>query len=202
MSRRAGRRGFTLLEVMVALAILTMGLLALSDVVGMALRSHVRAIHLDVATLLARGKLASLEEEFDRKGFRDFDQEDEGSFEDQGHPEIRWKMEARKPTIGLGPEQIMNALTGGQGGGLLSQLGLGGATGGAGGQGGAPQQALDPRMAIMGATLQAQVTAIGEQVKKGVREVKLTVSWPEGTKTESFSVVTHLVVLAPKEPGS
>ena len=39
------RRGFTLLEVMVALAILAASLVAISEVAGGALRNHVRARH-------------------------------------------------------------------------------------------------------------------------------------------------------------
>jgi hypothetical protein len=38
---------------------------------------------------------------------------------------------------------------------------------------------------------------LGEEIKKGVREVRLTVSWSEGARQESFTVVTHLVVLVP-----
>ena len=59
-ARRAGR-GFTLLEVMVALAILATSLLAISDVVAGALRNQVRARNLALAALLARGKMAALE---------------------------------------------------------------------------------------------------------------------------------------------
>jgi hypothetical protein len=36
-------------------------------------------------------------------------------------------------------------------------------------------------------------------VKKGVREVRLTVSWQGGATVESFDVVTHLVVLEAEE---
>ena len=66
-ARRAGR-GFTLLEVMVALAILATSLLALSDVVGGALRNHVRARDLELAALLARGKMAEVEGRTDAEG--------------------------------------------------------------------------------------------------------------------------------------
>jgi len=45
----------------------------------------------------------------------------------------------------------------------------------------------------------AQLTQLGETVKKGVREVRLTVSWDEGKTERSFTVVTHMVVLQPKE---
>jgi general secretion pathway protein I len=178
--------GFTLLEVMVALAILAMGLMALSDVVSGALRNHVRAGQLDVATLLARGKLAELEDLFERKGFKESDQSDEGTFEEEGHPEVRWKVEVRKPPGEMNAERLL-ALAGG---GLdLGQLLP---------KKGAPPIA-DPRLALMAPMLQAQLTVMAEGVKKGVREVRLTVSWADGAREDGFSVVTHLAVLSPKE---
>ncbi len=195
---RGGGRGFTLLEVMVALAILSMGLMALSDVTGGALRNHVRASQLDQATLLARGKMVELEERFERVGFRDFDQEEEGTFEEEGHGEVRWTLQVVRPKVELGPERILGLLTGGaegSGDGLASLLGQ--LAPGAG----EPQTMMPGTAAVAGA-LQMQLTALGEQIKKGVREVRLTVSWPEGKRQSSFTVVTHLVVLAPTEPGA
>lgn len=188
-ARHARGRGFTLLEVMVALAILAGALLALSDVVGGALRNHVRAQQLEVATLLARGKMVALEEGFERTGFRDFDQTGEGTFEEEGHPEFRFKAEAVKPEVDLSAEKILAMLTGTED---LSQL-LGGATGEDG------TTVLDPRAGAISALVQTQLTAFGELVKKGVREVRLTVSWDDGGAERSFTVVTHLVVLRPKE---
>jgi hypothetical protein len=49
--------------------------------------------------------------------------------------------------------------------------------------------------------LQAQLTAFGEIVKRSLREVRLTVTWPVGKKSQSFSVVTHMVVINPRAPG-
>ena len=42
-----------------------------------------RARQLEVATLLARGKMVELESEYERKGFRDFDEGEEGTFEEE-----------------------------------------------------------------------------------------------------------------------
>ena len=180
------RPGFTLLEVMVALGILAGSLVLVSDVVGGALRNHVRARQLDVATLLARTKMVELQAWYERKGFRDFDEGDEGTFEDEGHPEVRWKVEVRRPALELGPEAALAALTGGK---KLQDLFP------------APDKApaLGPFQGIITAQIQAQLTRINEQLKKSAREVRLTVSWPGGAGTESFDVVTHLVVLEPEE---
>ena len=197
MIGRAARRrgGFTLLEVMIALAILSAGLLTISEIVGSSLRNHVRARQLDVATLLARGTMAALEWDYDRKGFRDFDEKDEGSFEEQGHPEIRWSVEVLKPQADLTPERILQLFAGQEGGldALLKQL--------APKSDGGPQQAM-PGAGAIAQALQAQLTVVGEQGKKGVREVRLTVSWPDGKRAQSFPVVTHMVVLSPREPGA
>jgi general secretion pathway protein I len=183
--RRAG--GFTLLEVMVALAILAGALLAVSDIVSGALRNHVRARNLEVATLLARGKLAALEDHYEAKGFKPSDEGEEGTFEDEGHPEVRWRVEVIVPPGDLGPEAVLRALTGSDE--ALQQLLP------------PPDQApqLAPFQAVLAAQLQALLGSLGQKLKLGVREVRLTVSWPEGAAEESFGVTTYLVVLAPGE---
>jgi general secretion pathway protein I len=181
-----GRDGFTLLEVMVALAILAASLVAISEVVGGALRNHVRARQLDVATLLARGKMVEVQAELERKGFRDFDESDEGTFEADGHPEVRWKLEVRRPAVELGAKGVLAALAGGK---TLEEL--------LPPPDKAPQ--LAPLQAAMSATIQNLLTRIGEQLKSTVREVRLTVSWQDGRTVESFDVATHLVVTTPEE---
>ncbi len=181
------RRGFTLLEVMVALAILAGALMAISDVVTGALRNHVRARDLEVATLLARGKMAELEDRYEQKGFRPMDESDEGTFEEEGHAEVGWRVEVKVPPVDVGPENVLRILTG-SGQGLNDLLPK-------------PDESpqLAPFQAQIGAAFQGMLGRLGEQLKRGVREVKLTVSWPDGTRTESFTVTTHLVVLAPAE---
>jgi general secretion pathway protein I len=199
MRARAGARaarGFTLLEVMVAMAILAGALLAVSQLTAGALRSHNQAVRLEVATLLARGKLASLQDGFDKDGFRDFDQADEGTFDKEGHPEVRWSLAVVKPRLELGPDQILSVLMGGKGEegdavDLASLLGGGKASGD--GKDGGGIETLYPGAAAMAGPLRAQLTVIGEQLKKGLREIRLTVSWQDGARAESFSVVTHMV---------
>ena len=129
---RCQRRGFTLLEVMVALAVLAGSLMAVADLSGNALRNFGYARDLSVATLLARGKMAELEEKYEDVGFTDFDQTEEGTFADQGQPGMRWKLELQKPTSDLTPEKILGAFLGGGDGDVGTQEMLGKLLGGAG----------------------------------------------------------------------
>lgn len=186
-SAQGARAGFTLLEVMVALGILAGALVVVSDVVGGALRNHVRAQHLEVATLLARGKMASLEEHYEWKGFRITDEDDEGTFEADGHPEVRWQLAVKVPPLEAGSDAVLRALTGAEHGlqDLMPSADQ------------APQ--LAQYQAVIAASMQGMLARLGDQLKRGVREVKLTVSWPEGAGKESFTIVTHMVVLAPAE---
>jgi general secretion pathway protein I len=197
--RRLPRRGFTLLEVMVALAILAMGLVAISDVVGGAMRNHARAKALDVATLLARGKMAETLDRYEEEGFRDSDEGDDGDFSEEGHPDVAWKLEVKKPSVDLAGENACAALLGANGlsallGDQTAAGGSGPQTGGGGG-GSGPTAGLSPMALMMQNLVKTQCTSFGEVLKKAVREVRLTVSWPDGKQTESFAVVTHMVVL-------
>ncbi len=180
------RKGFTLLEVMVALAILAGALVTISEVVSGALRNHVRARQLEVATLLARGKMAELEDHFESKGFKDFDEGEEGTFEDDGHTEVRWKYEVRPPSVDLGPDAVLAALTGGEQSKLDELL--------------PSAEEMGPAKGVVQAMLQNVLTGIGETIKKGLREVRLTVSWKDGAIEESFTVVTHLVNVSGGSP--
>lgn len=182
--RRAGR-GFTLLEVMVALAILASAMLAVSGVVGAALRNQVRARNLELATVLARAKMVQLEDHYEWKGFPATDASDEGSFDDEGHPEIAWRLELVAPSQGLDGDAIVRAVTGTDLKNLLPP----------------PDQApqLAPFQAQIGAVMQQLSTKLGDNVKRGLRELRLTVSWKENGRPESFEVKTHMLVMAAGE---
>ena len=199
MSARRAARGFTLLEVMVAMAILALSLTAAFEVVGGAMQNHMRARRLELATLLARAKLVEVEARFEEDGFRDSDQEEDGAFDEEGHPEIKWEVKTTKPTVELGPDGVIKALTGVEGG-LMGLLGLapgGQGTGGGPGPDAAATLAASPMAQAAKGMIDQQLTALGEEIKKGVRQVRLTISWQDGKATESFTVATTMVVLTP-----
>jgi general secretion pathway protein I len=201
MNRRGARSGFTLLEVMVALAVLAGALMAVADLSGNALRNFGYARDLSVATLLARGKMAEIEEKYEDSGFTDFDQTENGTFADQGQPGMRWTLELKKPDGDMSPQQLLGAFlgTGGEDVGTQEMLGklLGGGSG-SGGKGG-PSSAGPG--GVLGGVLQTQLTAFSEELKKGVRRAVLRVSWKDGKTEHGFDVSTFMVVLNPKAPG-
>jgi len=199
VSARRAARGFTLLEVMVAMAILALSLTAAFEVVGGAMQNHMRARKLELATLLARSKLVEVEARFEEDGFKDSDQQEDGAFEDEGHPEIKWEVKTTKPTVELGPDGVIKALTGAEGG-LMGLLGM--APGGKDGTGGpttdaAASLAASPMAQAAKGMIDQQLTVLGEEIKKGVRQVRLTISWQDGKASESFTVATTMVVLTP-----
>ena len=129
-------RGFTLLEVTVALAILALGLVAVVDINGGAARLHEASEHLTIATLLARSKLVDLEQKLNEEGFSDFDKEIDGTFDEEKRPDYRWKAEILKPDLTKSAEQLTSLVTSAMGGGATSGMGGAGGTGGAPGAGG------------------------------------------------------------------
>jgi general secretion pathway protein I len=199
---RAATRGFTLLEVMVALAVLAGAMMALADLTGTALRNFAYARDLSLATGLARGKMAELTEQLEDAGFRDSDQVEEGTFADQGQPGMKWKLEVRKPDVNLTAEQLLASFLGsGPDDGGTQQLiaKLLGPAGSPGAGAGGPSSGMPAGLA--GGVLQAQLTAFAEELKKAVRRVRLTVSWKDGKQAHDFDVSTVMVVLNPRAPG-
>jgi general secretion pathway protein I len=201
------RAGFTLLEVMISLAVLAVALVALSSLNGGAVAMQAYARRATQATLLLRGKMSDVEEQLQKDGFSDFNDEKHGSFdEDEGGAGYEWRAEILKPDVQMDAAQLLGLFgVGGQGGASGSNAGssapassltaglasaaqmLGGA------QGGAASLAA-PGSPVAG-MLQAQATGFLETLKKSVREVRVTVAWKDGTQERSISASQHLVIL-------
>jgi general secretion pathway protein I len=199
------RRGFTLLEVVIALAILAMSLMAIFDLNAGAVASHAYAKKLTVATLLARSKMTDVEQELYDQGFASDDEEKSGDFSEEGWAAFKWRAKILAPrTQGVAPDQLIGALFGmpmGEDGELPGGLSamFAGAQGGSdsapapGGAAAAGLAAMGP-LAGMATT---QMTQLVESISSTVREVHLTISWKEGTQVESIDLVTHVVSPGP-----
>lgn len=91
MSRNR-RAGFTLLEVMIAMAILSVSLVGLYLTTGRAIRISMHARAMTQATFLCRQKMAEIQNEFVTEGFKDEAgaKEDRGDFPDPAFKQFRY----------------------------------------------------------------------------------------------------------------
>lgn len=201
------KRGFTLLEVMISLAILAVSLVAISDLNGGAVAMHAYSRRATEATLLLRGKMLDIEEDLNKTGFSDFNDEKHGDFTEENAAGYSWSAEILKPDVRLDPAQLVS-LIGGQSGsqGASSKPDLGAAasalTGVLGGAKGSPQPA-SPGSALagpLGGMMTTQATAFIETLKKSVREIRLTVSWQDGKRQQGISA-SQMVVILPGQVG-
>ncbi|ATB37368.1 hypothetical protein CYFUS_002790 [Cystobacter fuscus] len=194
-------RGFTLLETVVALAILALALMAIFDINSGAVANHAYAKKLTVATLLARSKMTDLEQKLYDEGFSNDDQEESGDFSAEGWEGFKWRAKIIAPqTEGVSPEQLIGAIFNlpiGEGGdlsGLASMFG-GGGTGKDGSS--SSQTTANPMAGAAMGMAQPMFTQMVQQITQTVRELHLTVYWREGTQVESLDLVTHMVSLGP-----
>jgi general secretion pathway protein I len=195
---RRGERGFTLVEVMIALAILGGALVVLLRGTAADIFSAQRAQMKSAAAELARAKMYDIEEDLLTRGFQETDQEEEGNFEDDGWPTIKWKssivkielpdMQTLQGVQKQGQEGDQAGGAAGAGGGMLGGLlGQGGMMGGAGGT----DAAGSGQSSLGGALMGSYYQMISDVLKDAIRKATLTVSYPVGADTESFTVTCY-----------
>ncbi|MDQ3267009.1 MAG: prepilin-type N-terminal cleavage/methylation domain-containing protein [Myxococcota bacterium] len=195
-------RGFTLLEVVVALAILTMALMAVFNLNSGAIANHAYAKRVTVASLLARSKMIDLEQQLFEDGLPGQDDEESGDFSQEGWPSYKWRARIIAPrTTGVSTEKLLAALFNVPMGGGEGGDGMAGIASMFGGAAGADAAGAGGMAGMMGGAMagmaQQQLTQFLEQITQTVREVHLTVSWKAGTEVETLDVVTHVVSTGP-----
>lgn len=215
-------RGFTLLEVMVAVAILGLGLTAILSAQAGAFSSAAHARSLSVATGLARCKMTEIEERLAREGLPQLDEVDSGPCcEGDETPNIKCSWRIEKPEMpeprygqldldtdleGLGalgdlvkPSESTGAAPPS---GNLSDLaqalvrGQGGEGGGnaAGGLAGLLQPFID----MLAPTIQPIFEA-------SARRVTVTLTWQQGAREHNLELVQWITVPqlgAPEDSGT
>jgi general secretion pathway protein I len=158
------RPGFTLLEVMISLAIVAVALSVTLEMQGMAALKTETARHITVATLLARGKILDVQQQLKEDGFGDFMKILDGDFEEEGFKEYRWIARVRKvevPMPSAGNDVGSNPAEGSGG----MSLGM-----------------LAPMLQSFGTVLEG-----------AVREIEVRVLWQQGKSEDWVTVVTHVV---------
>ncbi len=193
--------GFTLLEVMVAVAILSIALTAIFSSEGGAIRAGARARQMATATLLARCKMAEVEEQMAREGFPAVmaDGEDEccEGGEQPGfscHWQVEQVMLPDAVDTGEDPLAAATSAPGAPGGSDATGADLENALSGAAGGDVVGQFAVQYAFPI-----------IRPMIEQQVRRATVTVRWAEGTSTpvsrgpceeeehNCFDVVQYLV---------
>lgn len=210
---RSTQRGFTLLEIMVALALLGLGLVVLIKSAANNIRASEESHMMGIATDLARGKMYDIEEQLLKDGFTDTDQSqlDSKPFDAEGWPNIFYSYkveEVEMPDF----DQLTAMSQGRQGSGAYAGTGsnnyygsaFGSAYGSAFGSdalGGFQNSALGSMLGMFGggaggvtggqagALIQSQYSMFQQILKVSVRKVTVTVTWSVMGNPSSMKVV-------------
>lgn len=208
------RRGFTLLEVMVALALMGLGLVVLIKSAANNIRASEESHMMGIATDLARGKMYDIEEQLLKDGFTDTDQSqtDAKPFDIEGWPNIFYSYKVDQVEM---PDfdQLTAMSQGRQGSGAYAGTGSNNYYGSAFGSayaaagfgsdaiGGFQNSALGSMLGMFGggtggvtgsqagALIQSQYSMFQQILKVSVRKVTLTVSWNVMGSPNSMKVV-------------
>lgn len=167
------RGGFTLLEIMVALAILSMTLVVLLEIITNNVRATNHSKMTTAATFLARGKMIDLEDDIIANGFTEMDQSADGDFKDQGFPDYHWTSLVERVEL---PTDLTQKA-----------------------QQASTDQAMDSKdpMQMLGGMMGGLMSSFMEPIRIGlqesVRRVTLRVIWDEvGRPNQTLEVVTFL----------
>lgn len=198
--RLLGSDGFTLLEVMVSLAILLGALVYIAQAHIDATRETSRAKMLTVATMLGKAKMNEIEADMFREGFSEFEEEDCGDFGDDVYgkfEKFKWCVLVEKIELpenldlgkALGLTTDTTSTFGSQSGsspGSIpdpSQSPLAALLGGLGGMSGLGQAAAG--------LISSQFGMIRNVIEQAIRRVTLTISWDDGIKKKQYVLVTY-----------
>lgn len=98
-------QGMTFLEVMIALAILALSLVALLQSQGASLNLGAKANAIDTATLLGQMKMEELQMELRKEGFDKLRDEDRGEFDREKFPKYSWEYKISKVKLPFASSQ-------------------------------------------------------------------------------------------------
>lgn len=173
------RRGYTLLEVLIAMSILAVSLAILIGSQANSALMTERANRMALASMLIRSKMIDIEGELRTEGFQDTNQEFSGDFHEEGMDEMEW--EALVEVLEIPPEaapefaaQINQQLFGdGESQGSLSG-----------------SDAVSQWLPM----IMAEVPNFINDMCTRARRITLTVTWPEGRNNEMSLTVEQYVV--------
>jgi len=171
MRRRTA--GFTLLEIMVAVAILATTLVVLLEIVTNNIRATNHAKLTTAATFLARNKMSDIEDDILYNGFSSETENAKGTFKADGYDQYRWETSIER--IELPTDMTQKTQDAAKN---------------------ASQDSKDPMQMMtgfLGGMMSAFIEPIRIGLQESVRKVTVRVFWDEnGRRNQSIEVVQYL----------
>jgi general secretion pathway protein I len=161
------KSGFSFVEVMVALVILSISLVILFESQTRSMDLVSRANSIDVAVALAGAKMTELSSLAEQKGASVLKSDESGDFDQEKYPGYHWKY-----TLSSIPAPDFMALLG------HAQT-----------TGGEENNAAESSASMIAGPLQQ----ISKMWAEGVKELHLEVTWKDGAREKSYDLVTHLI---------
>lgn len=172
MTRRTAAAGFSLLEVMVSLAILAVGLVSLTRTVTSNVRATQHARMVTAATFLARTKISMLEQTIMELGFSEVEGTDEGDFAEEGFPRYKWSAAVERIKLPANVTQQAEKATA---------------------QKVNSTNPMDVLSGFMGSFMTMLMEPIRVALEESVRRVTVKIKWNEpGRPEQSFELVNFL----------
>jgi general secretion pathway protein I len=173
--RSRSAAGFTLLEIMVAVAILSATLVVLLEIVTNNIRATNHAKLTTAATFLARNKMSDIEDQILYEGFSTETENDKGTFKDEGREYDKFRWETSIERIELPTDMTQKTQD------MAKE---------------SANEAKDP-MAMMSGFLGGVMSAFIEPIRVGlqesVRKVTVRVFWDEnGRRDQTIEIVQYL----------
>lgn len=194
MKQRASA-GFTLLEVLISMAILALALTTIAGINANSFEESNYARWVTVGTLLARSKMIDVEEQLRKDGFGDSDKEYDGDFSEEGYPNMKWTATCRKVEVDVGqlvgglfgedvspealPDQLKSFLGAKEGAPELPA-------------GSDPVAGNDLSQMLAGGAMEMVFKQVGETLANSIREITLEITWGGKNDLESLKFVQYV----------
>ena len=181
------RRGFSLLEMMIATAILSGALTWIVAGMSRNIKAENHAKLLTTATFLARAKMTSFEDDLYEKGFGEFDKGECGSFEDKGFQRFGWCIKVDKVVL-PGSDQVQTMMTK-----VQEMMGGGGSSDSSKDKPGgtSPTSATQNPLSAGAGMMASQFGIIKDVLEQAIRRVTVTITWKEGRTPKDLTVVAY-----------
>jgi len=188
-------RGFTLLEVMIAMSILALSITVIAGINANSFQSSNYARGLTVATLLARSKMIEMEIELQKDGFSQGERTEDGDFSDEGYREVEWTAYIRPVDVDV--SQLVRQFFGGEvsGESLPDQMQafLGASQGTSAAEAAAEDVPADQvRNLLGGEQLELVFRQVSETLGNSIREIVLDIEWGPKNERESVRFVQYV----------